>query len=221
MRRGVRAWSGRPGRRKLTAARERLLACAQASCSPVLRTQCAQWVAELEQQTPTVVLIARGAKGEDVIAAHVTLDGQEIAQRLDGKAIPLDPGPHTFRFVIDGEPTREREETVVVSQGEHERRIVADFRPPTPADARPASATRPAPIPVAVPILGGVGVAGLGVFAVAGALGLSAKNDLDARQCKPACPQADVDAARTKFVIADTSVSASAPHRSSSRPSSG
>jgi hypothetical protein len=187
---------------KLTAAREPLLACAQVSCSPVLRTQCAQWVAELEQQTPTVVLVARGPNGEDIVAAHVSLDGHEIAQRLDGKAIPIDPGPHTFYFAIEG--ATPREETVLVSQGEHERRIVADFRRATVAGAStPPSSTRPAPIPVAVPILAGVAVAGFGTFAVAGLLGLSEKNALDARQCKPDCPQADVNAAQTKFLVAD------------------
>jgi hypothetical protein len=169
----------------------------------VLRTQCAQWVAELEQQTPTVVLVARGPQGEDVVAARVVLDGREITQRLDGKAIAVDPGPHTFRFSIDGAPPHE--ETVLVTQGEHERRVVADFRRATTATASTPSSptTRPAPIPAAVPILAGVAVAGFGTFAVAGLLGLSEKNALDAQQCKPDCPQAEVTKAQNKFLVAD------------------
>ncbi len=167
----------------------------------VLRTQCAQWVAELEEQTPTVVLVAHGPQGEDLVAARVALDGREIAERLDGKAIALDPGPHTLRFTIDGAPPRD--ETVLVTQGEHERRVVADFRRATSASSSSTTTVRAAPIPLAVPIFGGVALAGFGVFAAAGLVGLSEKNDLDTKQCKPTCPQSEVDAARTKFVIAD------------------
>jgi hypothetical protein len=186
---------------KLTRARERLLVCAQASCSPVLRKQCTAWVAEVDQQTPTVVLVARGLHGEDVVDVHVTLDGKELTHRLDGRALPLDPGPHAFRFEIDGATARD--ETVVVNQGEHERRVVADFHVDTPPPPSSPGATHPAPTPVAVPLLGGLAAAGLGTFALFGWMGMSAKDDLDARQCKPACPQTDVDAVKRKFLVAD------------------
>ncbi len=62
---------------------------------------------------------------------------------------------------------------------------------------------RDAPTPAGAYVLGGLGVAGFGVFTAFGLMGLSAKSELDARACKPACPGADVDDARKKFLVAD------------------
>src|SRR5438477_3592634 len=131
---------------KLTGARERLLVCAQAGCSPVLRKQCTGWLTEIEGAIPTAVLVARGPHGEDLVDVEVTLDGKALAGHLDGKAVPLDPGPHVFHFAIEGAT---RDVNVLVSQGEHERRVVADFRDPSAAPPEGAPAMEPAPIPLA------------------------------------------------------------------------
>ena len=41
---------------------------------------------------------ARDAKGEDLTEVRLTIDGETVAERLDGRALTLDPGTHTFRF---------------------------------------------------------------------------------------------------------------------------
>jgi hypothetical protein len=195
---------------KLIESRARLLVCAQSACPAVIRKDCTVWVSEVEQVTPTVVLAARGPKGQDAVDVTVTLDGKPLTKRLDGKALTLDPGPHTFRFEIAGAPPRD--ETILVHEGERNRQILADFQPPASRAAAPATAAaapagpppmKPAPMPVGAYVLGGVGVAGLGVFTAFGLMGMADKKDLDAKSCKPDCAQSDVDKAKQKFLIAD------------------
>ena len=200
---------------KLTSSRARLLVCAQDSCPAVVRRDCTVWLAEVEQATPTVVLAARAPGGQDAVEVTVSLDGKPLAKRLDGKALPLDPGPHTFRFELPSAQVPAREETILLHEGERNRQVLADFQPPAappsgaaapsggPAGAPLPSPMRPAPTPVGAYVLGGLGVAGLGVFTAFGLLGLSAKNDLDARACRPGCAQGDVDAVKQKFLVAD------------------
>src|SRR5271163_1557459 len=56
---------------KLTQARQRLFACARAECPAVVRQDCAQWIAQVNAELPTVVLGARDAEGRDLIEARV------------------------------------------------------------------------------------------------------------------------------------------------------
>src|SRR6185436_17967309 len=76
-----------------------------------------------------------------------------------------------------------------------------------PGEAQKTSDAEPARggLPVASYVLGGVGVAALGVFAY---LGLRAKRDSDAMRdgCAPACAHDDVTALKTKLVAADVAL---------------
>jgi hypothetical protein len=51
-------------------------------------------------------------------------------------------------------------------------------------------------------VLGGIGVAGLAVFATFGAMGLSEKSDAET-SCAPNCTDDEVGSIRTKFLIGD------------------
>ena len=189
---------------KLTEARAKLLVCAQDACSAVLRKDCTVWIGEVEQATPTVLLAAKSPIGKDIVDVTVTVDGKPLTKHLDGKAIALDPGPHTFRFDLAGAPPHD--ETILLQQGERNRQVLADFQPPTAHNDAAAFVPvpmRPAPIPKPAYVFGALGVAGLGVFTGFALAGLSAKSDLDLRGCKPNCPQSDVDAVKQKFLIGD------------------
>lgn len=189
---------------KLISARAKLLVCAQESCPAVVRKDCTVWVAEVDQITPTVVLAARAPNGKDAVDVAVSLDGKPFVTRLDGKAVAVDPGPHTFRFELAGEAPHD--ETIVVHEGERNRSVLADFQPAAPAAAAPSAVAVPmraAPTPAGAYVLAAFGVAGLGVFGAFGLMGLADKSDLDQRNCKPDCPQSDVDKAKEKFLIAD------------------
>lgn len=77
----------------------------------------------------------------------------------------------------------------------------------TEQPASPSTGSRP--VPTAVWILGGIGIAGVGSFLGFGLSGLSQRSDLDDR-CKPSCPANDVDAMQRTYLIADISLAVGA-----------
>src|SRR5262245_60043096 len=83
---------------KLKDARESLLVCVQPACPPAVRTSCEPWLESVERAMPTIVLAARDASGAEITGVRVEIDGMVATDRLDGKAIAIDPGQHAFRF---------------------------------------------------------------------------------------------------------------------------
>jgi hypothetical protein len=106
---------------KLRDARASLAVCTAGSCPGPIREDCAQRLKEVEAATPTLVFEAKDAVGHDLSVVHVTMDGQPLLEKLDGKAIAVDPGEHTFTFEAAG--LRRTEDTVVVREGEANRRL--------------------------------------------------------------------------------------------------
>ncbi|MEO5731335.1 MAG: hypothetical protein ABI134_13005, partial [Byssovorax sp.] len=192
---------------KLLAAREQLLACGVQSCPRLLQKECAQWLAEVEVRTPSIVIGAVDAEGRDTADVKVTLDGAPLLARLDGRAQPIDPGAHRLSFEHAGSATVEQQ--VILREGERRRVVTVRFPPLAPtapratpvAPAAPVAAVGPARS-VAVVALGGLAVASGVTFAV---LGLGARGDaLHLRTtCAPACDPADVDAVRAKQIGAN------------------
>jgi hypothetical protein len=162
---------------KLGAAREQLTLCIDSRCPGIVRYDCTQRLDELERAQPTVVFDAKNAAGDDIVLVHVTVDGVGLADMLDGRALGVDPGPHVFTFETAGQPATTVR--LVLKEGEKDRRerIVlggAAEPPPVAASAAPAmtGTSRGEGQRVAGLVLGAVGLAGLGVGAVFGALTL-------------------------------------------------
>src|SRR5688572_32003714 len=92
------------------------------------------------------------------------MDGQPLLDQLDGKALALDPGAHTFKFFAEGFDPKEIQHTARV--GDRNRLIEVVFGelpPPAPGAAPGTGAPPPAAksergIPVASYVLAGVGV---------------------------------------------------------------
>jgi hypothetical protein len=198
---------------KLIDARSQFARCANEKCPAEIRKACASWLADLDQRQPLVVLAARDSHGQDLVQVHVTMDGAQLTDTLDGRAIPVDPGPHTFRFeappALPSEQTivaRERDKTRVVNvvMGDAAEAHVAAT--PVPVPVLPAPET-PSVDRTPVYLLGGVGVLALGSFAYFGVTGQHDKNAL-ANSCAPShsCAQDDVSAAHTKLIVADASL---------------
>jgi hypothetical protein len=200
---------------RLRAARDALLRCSSEPCPAAMRPLCAEDLRQLEPRVPTVVLIAKGADGFDLANVRVTEAGQTIQERLDGRAVEMDPGAHSLQFERQGsDPVVV---SVLVHEGEKARQVVATFSngaapppavsalptPPTPAAAVgvPASATRP--VPWTVYAVGGGALAATGTFAYFGLHGLSQRSVLDA--CRGSCDHDSVQAARTSLALADAS----------------
>jgi hypothetical protein len=173
---------------KLRAAEERLLVCVRPSCPAVVRDDCAQRLTELRAAEPTVVFVVKDESEHDLTAVHVTVDGVDLTTKLDGSAIPVDPGEHLFVFDADGRLKEAR--TLMLNEGEkgrHERIVLV--APVVETTAPPAPAKAPEPEPSAEPppppgrtqrqvgiALGGVGLAGVVVSSI---VGIAAKNLYD------------------------------------------
>lgn len=204
---------------KLIEARESLAVCARDVCPAQIRTACAEWLTGLGPRIPTMVIAAKDDAGHDVTDGTVMVDGKKVDGALAGKAFPLNPGPHAFRFERDGATPVDLQ--VVAREGEQRRLVPVTFkaaatsgagvgvgvgngnnRPPPPDKPRGGSSGPP----LASWVLGGAGLVAVGVGAVVGITALGDRSDLKDRNCAPYCPQGEVDSIRTKFIISDITV---------------
>jgi len=110
---------------KLREARESFLVCGNEGCPAIVRRDCAQWTSELTTALPTVVFGARDKGGRDLFDVTVSMDGEMIVTKLDGKAVFVDPGRHTFKLETAGAPPVT--ETVLVKEGEKSRVLNVTF----------------------------------------------------------------------------------------------
>jgi len=199
------------------AAIEEVLKCARQTCGEALFDECTKIYGELQTATPSVVLSARAANGDELTQVSVSLDDQPVLDQLDGKPMRLDPGKHTFSFSSAEHGSVEHE--YLIRAGEQFRAITVEFASEKSSHgAANASAGEPNPSksgapahrpPLASYVLGGVSVVSLGAFVgfrVAGA------NEFDARarDCKPTCSSSQVESVRQKYVISDIALGLSA-----------
>jgi hypothetical protein len=105
---------------KLRGERSQLLVCAAASCPADIRKECLRRVDEVNAQIPTIVFQAKDGASKDISAVKITMDGEVIAQRLEGTSLSVDPGNHTFVFETSGEPAVQ--EQLFITEGEKDRR---------------------------------------------------------------------------------------------------
>lgn len=199
--------------------------CARETCPTVVRQDCTQWLEELEDKSPTVVIGAQDGDGHDLTEVTVSIDTFPLVSRLDGRPVNVDPGAHVIRYEAAGfAPV---EESLVIAGGEKNRLVGARFAsrvhtgappPPLAATAAPrplaeptadpaAHATVRAGPPLAGWVFAGVAVAAFASEAYFGLSAMSDRNaDLDSGGCAPHCGKAEPDSIRTMSAIADASL---------------
>ena len=178
---------------KLLEAREKLLLCGSTSCPGLVRDDCAQRLVEVDAAMPSIVFDVKDARGKDLSEVRVQLDGQPFVDRIDGAPRPIDPGSH--RFAFDTADGAHAEQTIVVQEKERGSPV------------RVVLGT--APLPVALPSgsewttqkmigvgLGGVGVVGLVVGSIFGAMALS---DASGLKSQPGCPSSCPPSAQSQI----------------------
>lgn len=194
---------------ELKEARQKLLVCSQAECPAVVKADCLPWLDEVDGSLPSIVVAAKGADGKDTTDVKVYVDGQLVAERLDGRPLVVDPGAHQLRFEHGGKPAIEQQ--IVVPVGVKNRRVDVSFAPePPPAPTSTAGPDRAPPErgePIVGYVLTGVGVLALGSFAVFGLVG---RAEVDEYQdtCAPTktCDPDEVSSTETKLLVADISL---------------
>lgn len=207
---------------QLQQTRERLSFCARSECPSFVQKDCARWLEEVDRELPSIVLYPVGITPEAAAKATVRLDGKEVAGALAGGPIVLDPGRHELIVERPGEAPVTR--MIMAQQGVQNRSIrielgaadtasgaaVAEL----PPDASSSSASPLRPYAYAA---WGVGVVGLGVFAVMGTIGRADERALKdecanvaegpAQVGPGACLQETIDERQSsyqrEFVIAD------------------
>jgi hypothetical protein len=158
---------------ELRRARAELLVCVAASCPAEVREECGKRIDRVTESLPTVVFEAKDGAGHDLTNVKVTMDGAEVVTaRVDGSAVTLDPGPHTFTFETPGEQPKTLE--LVLHEGDknvHAAAVLGAVPAPTlapPTTPGTAQGRRTAGI-----ALGVVGLAGVAAGAIYGSLTLS------------------------------------------------
>ncbi|HEY3821653.1 MAG TPA: hypothetical protein VGL81_31015 [Polyangiaceae bacterium] len=189
---------------KLLSARQALLTCSEPSCPAIVRNDCAARLDEVQKAQPTLVLDVKSRGGDDLTDVKVTLDGAPFSVKLDGTAVAVDPGQHTFTFEADGFESVTK--TLVLKETEKDRRERIVLRRTPKVAPEGASTGSPAPLPdepiVAEPAHGlgtqrwlaiAVGAAGLAGVAVGSVFGLKASSDWSAQQSACGSPSSCPD----------------------------
>lgn len=189
----------------LRAERRSLLVCAAQSCPNAVRKECMRRVEQVDAAMPTVVFAAKDENGRDLSEVQVTMDGEVLADRLDGTALAVDPGAHTFVFETAGQQPVKKE--LVAREAVKDRHEPIQFgvlRTP----AQPAQAGRTAPDAgatqassggfgtqkVVAVVVAGLGAAGLITGGVFGVLAMDKKKNAE-QICPTDCSNQDgVDA---------------------------
>ncbi|MEO6573129.1 MAG: hypothetical protein ABIP89_04775, partial [Polyangiaceae bacterium] len=129
------------------------------------------------------------------------IDGAAVLERLDGRAISVDPGEHVLRYERAGFPAVEQH--VLVNQGEHDRLVSVVLAAPSAPPSKPST--------IGPWVLGAVGAVAVGAGAYLWIKGRSDRSFLYSTcGVTHSCLAADVDAAKTKVLVGDVSVVAGA-----------
>jgi hypothetical protein len=174
---------------KLAASLAQLQRCGSPSCPDIIRDDCTRRIDEVQRAQPSVIFSAKDGEGRDLVDVKVTVDGQPLADRLEGKGLIVDPGARSFTFTVAGQPPVTQ--SFVITEGDkdrHERIVIGTAAPAT----TPAPATTATPAPSTPPdqttgggmgtrkilglVLAATGVAGVAAGSVFGLLTISAVN---------------------------------------------
>jgi hypothetical protein len=135
---------------KLLEARRLLRICSRPPCSATQQSLCSDMLTDVEARVPSVVPEAKDASGADVVEVKVLIDGVLVTTSINGRAIDVDPGLHTFVFEL---PDGTKAETRVLAGERGKGKVVAvtlgqgPGAPPPP----PPMGYPPPPPPAAAP----------------------------------------------------------------------
>lgn len=201
---------------QLVEARAQFRVCAREVCPAVVQRDCADWLAAVEKALPTVVVSAKDSAGNDVVSVRVSVDGKLLTTTLDGHAVPMNPGPHTFHFETDALAPIDRQ--VLVKEGESDQSVAVVLAPRVRVEPPITPVAPVAPIEpplakhddarswrIAGYTVGALGLVGLGIGAAFGFVAIADKNsaNCDASGFCDSGPLAD---ARTSATVSTVGV---------------
>jgi hypothetical protein len=173
----------RPSAGRLLDARAALRTCALPSCQSWMVDDCTKRLAEVEGRIPSVVFSAENARRIPVYDVRVLEGERELAARIDGRAVEMDPGPHQL-VAVRGDARVPL--SIVVIEGKKAQQVAFAFQDAPPPAPPPVEAPEPPPSPEepaypwARPLAGGLligGIVGAGLGVGFGVAAISKKHD--------------------------------------------
>ena len=166
---------------KLSEARQVLSSCAVPSCGAEISAVCQRRITDINAVMPSIIFLPKDGAGKDMLDVKMTVDAQGPGVVLDGRPVPLDPGPHSFKFEVRGSAPVTR--SFIVAEGAKDRLEIVEMAPP---DAKRHPAVVVTPPDVSAPsgdgqktagywIVGG-GVAGLAAGTIFGLMAASSQS---------------------------------------------
>jgi hypothetical protein len=184
------------------------MADAEPTC-PILARKCWTTHSELEVGIPSVVPVATDDGGAPLVDVQLSMDGELLASRFDGRALPVDPGMHEFSFATGGHVFAVQR--VLIAEGQHYRSLPVVKHAEDSASAAKPDSARAAHVrgPSAWPYV--MGITGLGAVGAAALLTYWGRqdNELLAR-CAPGCDPVSLSHIRELYTVADISLAAGA-----------
>ena len=187
---------------KLLAAKDEFLRCSEEACPKVVREECTELARKMAADVPTLVFAVTDADGRDATEVTLFVDGSPVPGSVGASAVPIDPGTHRLRF--EGPAGSAHELSLMARPGDKNRLVRVKLDGPSSApeaiDAAGADGVAERPVPMISYVLGGVGAAALGSFALFGILGKLEQG------CAPHCTADEVGSMRRDYAIADVSL---------------
>lgn len=174
--------------------------CARDVCPALVRDDCRTALSELAERAPRLSFRVRDGSGKDAPAARILVDARPLSEEERTGGVILDAGTHVVEVVHDGTTVRRE---VVVAAGDAARTVEIALAPSAGVVAPPPADLQVNRLPAA--IVGGVGIASLGVAGVFGVWSYVDFQDYE-DTCSPSCDPADVSASRTRGVVADVAL---------------
>jgi hypothetical protein len=191
---------------KLLEARNDLRQCSATTCPALVTRDCVAWLAEIEQQIPSVIFRAT-KDGVDLERLRVKEGDTLLTETLTGTPLELNPGPHHFVAQLPGMP--EQDATYVLQAGDKSRIVSFSFTSPVLAPP-PQGPGLPGPrlvrpVPTLTWVLGGIAVAALATGGVLGGLALNEHSDVS-KECSPLCTDHEAQGVKRLALATDISL---------------
>jgi hypothetical protein len=228
---------------RLQEAQKWFAACSKPTCGTLIQRECLLSYDQTVADIPTIIPVVTNVTGEPVLDVKVTMDGVLLTSKIDGRALPVDPGLHEFTFTTAAGSATQK---VVILQGQRNRPIAMSqalpsqpqktgkphvamapvaapnapvldvtaaepppfqqqpYRDSFAPDESSSVTTRPSNRPLGTYIATGIGLLGVGSYALLTYWGRK-DNDMLA-QCKPDCMQSSVDHVRKVYLAANISL---------------
>jgi hypothetical protein len=112
----------------LLEARETFRTCVNICALDAKRKNCADWLAQVERDIPTLVPSAKDSVGGPLADVTLSVDNKPLATKLEGRSVEINPGLRTFSFQLpDG---TKKEIRVLVEEGKKDTPVVVTFDAP-------------------------------------------------------------------------------------------